>query len=98
MHSSLGRKRGLKSSGAESSVRARDQDCSDARDRASISARGIYRQEETTDGEQRKQTHTATHKKLDTTHRKYLQLAEPCAFETRCVKVEECSRGGEQRI
>lgn len=41
LHSRLVRKRGLKSSGAESSVRARDQDFSEARDRASISARGI---------------------------------------------------------
>lgn len=42
LHSKLVRKRGLKSSGAESSVRARDQDFSEARDRASISARGIW--------------------------------------------------------
>lgn len=41
LHSRLVRKRGLISSGAESSVRARDQDFSEARDRASISARGI---------------------------------------------------------
>lgn len=41
LHSRLVRKRGLKSSGAESSVRARDQDFSEAKDRASISARGI---------------------------------------------------------
>lgn len=41
LHSRLVRKRELKSSGAESSVRARDQDFSEARDRASISARGI---------------------------------------------------------
>lgn len=41
LHSSLVRKGGLKSSGAESSVRASDQDFSEARDRASISARGI---------------------------------------------------------
>lgn len=41
LHSRLVRKKGLISSGAESSVRARDQDFSEARDRASISARGI---------------------------------------------------------
>lgn len=41
LHSKLVRKKGLKSSGAESSVRARDHDFSEARDRASISARGI---------------------------------------------------------
>lgn len=43
LHSRLVSKRGLKSSWTESSVRAKDQDFSDARDRASISARGIYR-------------------------------------------------------
>lgn len=41
LHSRLLRKRGLKSSGPESSDRAMDQDFSEARDRASISARGI---------------------------------------------------------
>lgn len=41
LHSKLLRKRGLKSPGAESSVSVRDQDFSEAKDRASISARGI---------------------------------------------------------
>lgn len=41
LHSWLLRKRGLKSPGAESSVRVRDQDFSEAKDKASISARGI---------------------------------------------------------
>lgn len=41
LYSRLVSKRGLKSSGTESSVRAKDQDFSDTRDRASISARGI---------------------------------------------------------
>lgn len=41
LHSRLLRKSGLKSPGAESSVRVRDQDFSEAKDKASISARGI---------------------------------------------------------
>lgn len=41
LHSRLLRKSGLKSPGAESSVRVWDQDFSEAKDRASISARGI---------------------------------------------------------